>query len=372
MSRTNLILVIVMVIQLVLLLAFGGDQDSSSAGESSSVKVETVYSGIKLENIERIEIQDDEQTIAVERVAGTDGKEDSWGLASKEGFPVRSTEVTQLVEVLGKLSRGRVVTSKKKNLANHEVSDDHFARRVTLKDKAGTSIADFYLGESGQPDQVIFRKAGNDVAYAATGVSTFQFAANASTWVDTKFTNFTFDDVTKLKIEREGGPIEIERQERPKAAATEAKPPETTPPVEKKPEEGKPEEKKPETEVVWVLQTPEGPKDLDKSKAESMIRGLCQLYLGDPIGKAEKPEHGFGKPTATASLTMKDGAIKVITVGAKREKETDYFARCSGFDFIATLRAYSVDDQILKKTDDLLPSKDGAPKPDDDHSGHGH
>lgn len=411
MSKANLILLGLAVVQIVLVLVTGGDGGGGASGGGPAAG-EKPYTAIDAANVGKIEITDDEKTVAVERVAGTEGKEDTWGLTSKEGYPVKSTEVTTVTGAVNKLVRGRSVTRHKKNHTNLQVSDSRFSRHVVVKDKSGGTLADFYLGEGKSSEGMFFRKAGEDTAYHASGANAYEFSTSPSSWVDTTFTDIPFDDVVKVKLEREAGTIEFAKVERPKGGAApapaateppkegEPKPPETPkegekpadPPKEGEakpadaPKEGEaaakpPEAPKVETETVWTLTFPEA-KDLDKSKVESLVRSLGRIYMGDPVGKEEKEEYGFAKPTATATITLKDGAVRTVTVGKKREKESDYYARRSGFDFIVTLRSYTVDDSFLKKLDDLLPpkpeeKKDGdkpadEPKDGGGHEGHDH
>ncbi len=400
MSKTNLILLGIAVVQLVLVLFVGGDDGRRAASASVTLGDPIFAAALDSASIGRIEVTDDDgKTVEVQRVPGPEGKPDTFGLASKDGFPVRESEVTSLVGTLNKMRRGRVVTTKPKSFTNLQVANERFARHVVLKDKSGGTLADFYLGEGQKSDQLLYRKAGEEVAYLASGASSFEFSTGTSAWVETTFTDFPFDEVVKVKLERESGAIEFEREDRPKpgAAPKEGEKPKEgeapkdgdTPKEGDKPKEGeapkdgekpkdseKPAEApKPETEPVWVLRSPEGPKDLDKAKVDTLVRGLCRLYLAEPAGKGEKEEYGFGKPTATATLTLKDGAVRTIKVGAKREKENDYFAQRTGFAFVATLRSYSIDDYFLKKLDDLFPPKPGEekkPEDHDDHEGHDH
>ena len=95
---------------------------------------------------------------------------------------------------------------------------------------------------------------------------------------------------------------------------------------------------------------------LDKTKVESWIRGLTRINLSDPIGKEKKPEYGFEKPTATATLTMADGKETDDHRSAPSGRnEHDYYLTATGKEFVVTVASWNVTDQFQKKLKDLLP-----------------
>lgn len=357
MNRLILILAALAAVQIVVITTCLGPEESGSAQDA--VVITQPFASLQEADIHALEVtESDGNTVKLARGADKDGKPGAFGLADKGNYPAKQTEVDNLMSALKKLSTGRVATRQAKSFTALEVADQNFNRHVVARKKDGTVLADFYLGSGKKGGSIFFRRAGSDVAQHATGVDTWEFSASASSWVDSQFTEIPVDDVTQLTLERTEGTLRLQRSEQAKVV---------DPQVPLK------EGEQPETEVIWTETTAVPPRRADNSKVEALLSSLGRIYIAEPVGQGEKPEQGFEKPTARATIQKKDGSTIVLSIGAQREKESDWFIKKSGFDWIATVRSYTVEDVFQKKSDALqADKKDETPVPGSGHEGHDH
>jgi|GEM_PF-7049316 hypothetical protein len=358
MNRLILILASLAAVQVLIITTCLGHGDESSAKEDFAIT--QPFAHLKDADIHTLEVfESDGTSVKLVRGEGKDGAEGAFGLANKGDYPAKITEVDNLLAAIKKLSTGRIATRQEKSFTALEVADQNFNRHVVAKAKDGTALADFYLGSGKKGGSIFYRRAGANLVQHATGVEPWEFSASATAWVESQFTEIAVDDVTKVTLERADGTLQIEKSE-----VVQARDP-ALPPLK--------EGEEPEKDVVWTNTTAVPPQTLDNGKVEALLATLGRIYIAEPIGKGEKPEQGFEKPSAKATLQKKDGSTIVLTIGAKRDKENDWFIRKSGFDWSATVRTYTVEDAFQKKAEALLPDKkDETPAPEAGHEGHDH
>ncbi len=357
MNRLVLVLAALAALQIVMITTCLGPAESAST--QGAVVITQPFAALQDVDIHALEVTESDGTaVKLARGAEKDGAPGAFGLVDKGNYPAKQTEVDNLMGALKKLSTGRVATRQEKSFTALEVADQNFNRHVIAKKKDGTVLADFFLGSGKKGGSIFFRRAGGDVAQHATGVETWEFSASSSSWVDSQFTEIPVDEVTLLTLERSEGTLRLEKSERVKVVEPQ------TPPKEGEQQE---------TEVIWTETTAVPPRIADNSKVEALLASLGRIYIAEPVGQGEKPEQGFEKPSARATLQKKDGSTIVLSIGAKREKENDWFIKKSGFDWVATVRSYTVEDVFQKKSDALqADKKDETPVPDSGHEGHDH
>ena len=155
-------------------------------------------------------------------VTGQDGsftvkrEGDSWGALDKGGYPIDFSKVKALV--VG-VSGFDVIEPKTANPAYHaklgvEAPDaaDSESKRVTLKDDAGTVLADVIVGDAraaagrggGQPS-LYARRADEDQAYEVTGRLVVD--ANAANWLDRKIVALPQERVAAVTITHPDGEV---------------------------------------------------------------------------------------------------------------------------------------------------------------------
>lgn len=349
MSRFHLFLTGLAVVQIVLILVLGGDGDAVTEGADNTGF--RPLPDIAASEIGEIDIRNDDG----ERVHVLK-KGDAWTLANRGGYPVRASQVEATAKALRKLYAVRKLTDDPARHHTLEVKDDHFHLHVVVKDTQGETIDDFYLGEQGGPGSLVYRKASDSTAWAATGPDSWDFEPSTSAWIETRYVNLTKGDVTKVELLRKADSLVLVAREEEEKPTTEPKPGEPEPEPTKK--------------TVWYAIVDGKETATDASKVSSLLGSLTSLYMAEPIGTELKPEYGLTDPTATARITMKDGKVHTMQVGKKRDgDQNDWYFKSSTSDFVVTIRDYTVTDYFQKKTEDVLPEPkkpEDAPKPGDD------
>lgn len=353
-TKTNAILGVLFVVQVILLVTTGGSDAATGAGakKAEAVAGTKPFSAIKAADVRSLVITTgDGKSISVagEEVKEGDKTTMKWTLADRDGYPAKGTEIDHIVESLNKATLTRSITNQEKRYAGLKVADAAFDIHVVAKGAEGKVLADFFVGETKDYNAASLRKVGDASVYRTVGLSKYDLPVDPSQFVDTAFMSVPVESVVRVRLQHDGKTFEIAKE----APASKPASQPTSQPVESQPA-SKP------AEPVWMT-VGDKPEMLDKSKVESWIRGIATLAMSEPVGKAQKPEHGFDKPTAVVMLGTADGKQTTVTVGAERKDPGDYFVTATGKDHVVTVRAYNVTDWSKKESKDLLPGKPGAP-----------
>ena len=344
MNKTNTILAVALIVQIGAILAFASP---FGGREVESVERTKLFDGVDAASVLGIRITDDEgNTAELAKEAG------AWVLASADGYPVDEARVTAMIDNVVGVQGGRPVTRKAKNHKKLEVAEGKFSRKVELTADGGKALGTFYLGSSPNYNQNNVRAGGSDVVYLATGLSAFDFAAEGTRWVDTQWLELEPDDITSVRITRGDESIAVSQG----------------------------------VDGAWQMTAPEA-MSLPKDRVDAVLRSFRSTYLDAPVGK-DDGSYGFDNPTATVEsvVTMVPDAPEpaegeeaapapdpvvetyTIEIGGKTDDDAGYYVKRSGFDFVATLTASSVEQKFLKSAADFQPAPeeeagagDGAP-----------
>ena len=349
MSRFHIVLAALAVIQVVLVFVIGGNDAVTDDVGLDGHRPMPDLAAVDLGQI--VVASKDGKTVDVKRAG------DAWVLANRGDYPVRATQVESTTKALRKLYAIRKLATDATRYHDLEVAPDNFHLRITVKNKDGETVDDFYLGEQGSADKLVYRRVDDEQAWAATGPDSWDFDASTSSWIDTQYTDIPKDDLRRVEIKRKDDSLVLiakvtKKTEPPKPGETETETPKVT-----------------ET-VTWVALVDGKETPADESKVSSLLGSITSLNLAEPVGKELKPEYGFDNPTATATLTMKDDSVHTLQVGKKREGEdNDWYFKSSTSPFVVTLRDYTITDYFQKKVADVLKveeKKDDAKTPDKD------
>ncbi len=366
-SRTNLILAAALVVQIVLLFIVSGDDDGApgATAKDASIAGHKPFSALETKDVREIIIQNDEgRTLRLQSTMTKEGDKETtaWSLADRDSYPAKTPDVERIIEAVKKIALSRVITRQEKRYAGLKVAEGVAKAHVTLKGEGGRTLADLHVGEGRDFNSIHLRMAGDPAVYQASGPATYDFPTTTGGLVDSAFLDVPVDQVARVKLVHGGDVLEVVKEAPATKPATQ--PTETAPSTQ--PAETQPTETKPAA-ARWVT-VGEKPEVLDTTKVEAWIRSLGRVSLAEPVGKTRKPEHGFEQPTSVATLATADGKETVITIGAERKEERDYYATATGKDFVVTVASYNVTDYFQKKVKDLLPS--GTTEPG--HEGHDH
>lgn len=251
----------------------------------------------------------------------------SWSLADGSvKLPVQAQRVQSFLDDLGAISRLRVVARSKDSWSGFDL-DEAKAKRATLKDASGKTVADLYFGSYGPTGSDIYlRKTGSDLSYVAeTGIASY-FSGGRSSWLDLKLLGALKDsDVQSFSLK---SGIVLEKGKAPVALDYSAR------------REGQ----------GWKSGSGGG---LDAEAVSSLLRGMIALQGEDYV--AAPPPEAFAKVQARVSLDLGNGSSKVIEIGASAGEER-FYGRVTGSGLTLQVSTYSLR-SVLKSLADLAAKK---------------
>jgi hypothetical protein len=358
-NKTNLVLLGAFAVQLALLLFLraGGGDEATTPGKVDHVAGTKPFSTLELKDVAAIACKKREgQGVRLEKETTKDGagEKTNWYLADRDRFPAKATEAEKLLESLKKLSLSRVITRQPKRYAGLNVAEGASDLKVSVYGADGKALAEVFLGEGRDYNQIHVRKAGDDAVYAATGAAVYDFPAEASALAETKFMELDAAKIVGFKVKNESGEYEAVK-ETPVSRPTSR--PESEP--ASRPESGPESAPAPAPKPYWITKG-DAPQKLDEGKVDSWLRGLATASLAEPVGKERKPEYGFDKPAAVVTIRTDDGKETTITVGAERKDQYDWYVAATGKDHVVTVKSYNVTDWFKKALKDLLPGETHA------------
>lgn len=123
--------------------------------------------------------------ITIEREAGT--ASDTWGLASKGGYPVEFERIKQTVLTLSELEILERKTARPENFGRLGLlepgSEGATSTRLILRDTSGAVLADLVVGNTRNADSLYVRRHGEDQTWLVKG--SLELPKKPIEWVDT-------------------------------------------------------------------------------------------------------------------------------------------------------------------------------------------
>jgi Domain of unknown function (DUF4340) len=210
----------------------------------------------------------------------------TWSLAKPLQASANQTNVKSLLDNLKTLKVSEQIDPSKQSYDRYGLTDAKATHAVFYE--GGKALADLYLGDNGSRGQMT-RIAGRDGVYAIQDFSSYMYKRKVKDWRDQTIFKFDDSDVKEVAIENDNGKFDFV-----KAGDS------------------------------WTGKFAKGQSDalakmddLDPQKVKNMLNAYKDLNAED-FGDGKKPaDVGLDKPTATVTLTMKDGGKKVLEVGGK-------------------------------------------------------
>jgi hypothetical protein len=260
MNRTQQILLGVLALQVLLIVLTG----SLFGGGSVPAERQPLVADLEELQPGRLQVsKGDDESVVLER--GADG----WVLADVDGYPVDPSKVDSVLESLGQVEVGApVVTSSRYHESLEVTEDTHQCRVRAWKEGASDPEVDLYLGSSPNYRVTHVRRGGDDAVYEARGVNAYDFRTDAASWVERKFVDIPFDDVSGVELSNAHGTFELEQ-----------------------------------IDGEWTVASglPAG-KTLDATEVDSFVRSLISVWLSEPAGRVDETAHGLDSPAATVTI----------------------------------------------------------------------
>jgi hypothetical protein len=226
-------------------------------------------------------------------------------------LPVQASRVSGFLDSVVKVTRLRPVAKSKDSWTSYQL-DEAQAKKATIKDGAGKTLAEFWVGGYGPTgNEVYLRRSGSDASYTAEGDFASYLGYGRSSWLDLRvFPDLKEADVQSLSLksgivlEKGKSAITLDYSLR---------------------RDGK----------GWKA----GAATIDAEGAEALLRSIVATQGEDYV--SAPPADGFAKIQARIALELGSGASKVLEVGAA-SGDSRFLARLAGSPFVFQLSSYSL------------------------------
>jgi hypothetical protein len=321
MKRHQQILLGILALQVILIaIVFWPRPAVSESGE-------LLFPDLEANNIVGLTITDNEgQRLALRKVDG------AWVLSEADDFPVNETTVTPLIEKLVALSASTVVARTEASHRQLEVSDSAFQRRLDLETQAGTKHT-IYLGTAPRYTATHFRVGGRSETYLTPDLSTWEFVARPSSWIDATYVSIDQETVTRVTLENANGTFELVK-----------------------------------AGDDWTLADLQEDETVASAQIDTLVRNASRLSMSVPLGTTEKLSYRMDAPNAVVTVETEDGTVHTLTVGARFDEDSTYVVKSSDSPYYVRVAQINVSAMVENTRDDFLtlppmPTPEAEPAP---------
>lgn len=320
-SRVNQLLAVLLVIQLVVVGVVFWPRGGATAAPAVAL-----LEGLDTSKVVKLAVKDSQGTeVVLEKKAG------AWVLPNVDDYPCDEKRVKEFLDKTASLQSKRLVTENSTSHRRLRVADDAFERQIVITTEDGTSYT-LYLGTSPAYNVTHARRAGQNQVYLVSGINISDASTLATAWLNAKYFSVPQDQVTAFTIQNAQGTFRFTKDDAGK----------------------------------WSMEGLAAGETLDENVVKTLLGRLEAWWMMEPLGKTEKPEYGFDKPTAVITVEAKDQAgssrTYTITVGARME-DNSYVIRSSESPYYVRVSEFSAQDFVSKGHQDFLVQPTPTPAP---------
>jgi hypothetical protein len=249
---------------------------------------------------------------------------DEWKLIEPVKAKANTSNVDGLLDNLKSLALTEVVSDSADSYTQYGVSDTTALHVVA--NKGADVVADLYFGHGGSRGQMV-RIAGKTGVFGIKGYSSYIYTREAKQWRDMQLLKFDDKQVKSVEIDNEHGAFVFT-----KAAEKDAKPAEGS-----------------DKKTTWEGKFRKGKAGalapiarFESSKVEDMLRAYKDLNALDYAQNKTPVDTGLDTPTATLTVTLDDGARRVLKLG-KAGESSNRWATTEGNSEAFTISSYAAD-----------------------------
>lgn len=296
MKKHNQILTAVLVIQIVIALVVLWPQASVSGGESAPLLGE-----MEVGDIVSLTIEDDKgERITLSKETG------NWVLPEADDYPAVNDTVDALLEKLVAVKTDRLVTRTASSHQRLQVAVDDFVRRVDLETAAGETIT-LFLGSSPSYGATHVRLSGQDEAYMAGDLSSWEVNATANNWVDSTYLSVPQEEINRITLQNGNGEWNLRKG------------------------------LEDEFEVTELAED----EELETSAVNTILSRVSSLSMLQPLGLEEAPVYQMDQPNAVVTIRTTGETITLV-VGAKFTEDNSYVVKSSESPYYVRVAEFSV------------------------------
>ncbi len=247
--------------------------------------------------------------------------ETGWALPEADDYPIDTARVDAALAGLLSLTHGSTVTETAASHERLQVANDAFVRRVVLELADGATRM-LYLGASPALSDSYVRIDGQDQVYRGRGVSSWDWGATPSGWIDTLYMTTPLEDVSALHIVNSNDDLVLERRE----------------------------------DGGWALQGDDDP--VDASAVNALAQRAISVRMAEPLGKDNLPAYGLDAPLCTVSITTNNGETQLV-IGAAHARG-GFVVKASTAEYYVRVADYAVESLIEATVESLRPESTPA------------
>lgn len=235
-------------------------------------------------------------------------KGEEWSISSPVKAKANDANLKSLLENLEKLTIEDRIASGTDQYEKYDLTDDKAVHAVFYK--GGEKLADLYFGKSGGRGQMT-RIAGKDGVFAVKGYSSFIYSRDLKGWRDRTIFKFDEKKVKTVDLVNEKGTFAFVKDG----------------------ESWKGQFAEPEKKLADL-------EKFDPKKVDDLLRAFKALNADDFGDDKKKADVGLETPLATLTITLDDGAKRILSVGASAAGESRW-AMQNGSDLIFSISSWS-------------------------------
>jgi hypothetical protein len=347
-------------ISVIVLLALGGALYLQKRAQKREEATYTLQSKIELPKFGVSEEQSKQvDQISIQQPAGDAGpgakvvlKKDGeeWKLEEPVKAKANKSNVDSILDNLKTLELIETISDSADSYTQHGVNDTAGIHAVF--NKGSDVLADVYFGHGGSRGQMM-RIAGKTGVFTVKGYSSYLYTRDAKQWRDMLLMKFDDTKVKSVDITNEHGVFAFAKA------------------ADKDKKDAKDGDKK----ATWAGKFHKGKAGalapiarLESSKVDDMLRAYKDLNALDFSQNKGPVDTGLDAPSATLTITLDDGARKVLKLGKTADASNRWVAT-EGSAEAFTISSYAADwvtsnvDKYQKPEEKKGDKKDSSPPP---------
>jgi hypothetical protein len=345
-------------ISVIVLLGLGGALYLQKRAQKREEATYTLQSKVALPKFGVSEEQSKQvDQISIQQPAGDSGlgakvvlKKDGeeWKLEEPVKAKANKSNVDSILENLKTLELTEVISDSADSYTQHGVNDTGAIHAVF--NKGSEVLADLYFGHGGSRGQML-RVGGKTGVFTVKGYSSYLYTRDAKQWRDMLLMKFEDTKVKTVDITNEHGAFAFAKA-----------------PDKKDAKDG-------DKKATWAGKFHKGKTGalaaiarFESSKVDDMLRAYKDLNALDFSQNKGPVDTGLDAPVATVTITLDDGARKVLKLGKTAEASNRWVAT-EGSAEAFTISSYAADwvtsdvDKYQKPEEKKGDKKDSSPPP---------
>jgi hypothetical protein len=248
----------------------------------------------------------------------------NWVLPEADNYPVKSQNITDLLEKVATIHDNRLVTNTKASHARLQVDEKEYQQKLEFSSPKVTTT--LFIGSSPAANNVHIRLGKSDAVYLTNALSSIQLSPTYTNWIDTSLVQISSASVKSVTFTSSKDSFHFIK----------------------------------DNENNWKCEELVSDETLDPSKWSSILSGFTNIRLVAPVSKTAQTRFGLDNPTANLHVIYLDESNNSqegeLIIGSKDESGSNYYAKWSLSPYIVTISSYNAERIINLQKEDFTPT----------------